>query len=103
MDNQAIEDAIQSKGLTAPRITLDHIKSSIDSEAYHRFEGTNLIICMLILKNGYSVTGESACVDSANFNEELGRKIARGHAEDKIWGLLGFQLASTMSDFTIDS
>jgi hypothetical protein len=46
------------------------------------------------LKNGYTVTGESACVDPANFDEEIGREVAFKDARNKLWPLLGFLLAN---------
>lgn len=51
-----------------------------------------LTFCVLTLRNGYTVTGESACASVANFNAEIGRKIARQNAAEKIWPLLGYEL-----------
>ena len=53
-----------------------------------------LTFCVLLMKNGFSVTGESACVDPAEFNAELGRKIARQNAINKVWALMGYELSS---------
>ena len=53
-----------------------------------------LTFCVLVLRNGFTVTGESACASPENFDAELGRKIARRNAEAKIWPLLGYQLRS---------
>jgi len=49
------------------------------------------------LRNGFTVTGESACASPENYNAELGRKIARQKAMDKIWPLLGFRLRDRIS------
>ena len=51
-----------------------------------------LTICVLVLKNGFTVTGESACVSPENFNAEIGRRVARENAIDKMWPLLGYAL-----------
>ena len=51
-----------------------------------------LTFCVLVLRNGFTVTGESACVSPENFDAELGRKIARQSAISKVWPLLGFAL-----------
>lgn len=51
-----------------------------------------LTFCVLVLKNGFTVTGESACVSPENFDAELGRQIAREKAVEKVWPLLGFML-----------
>ena len=90
--DEYVEAEIQRKGLTAPRITPERIQEVIASEAYHVFPGTQLTVCVLTLRNGFTVTGESACASPENFNEELGRKIARRNAEEKIWSLEGYLL-----------
>ena len=87
-----VEGEIRKKGLNAPRVTPVDIDACIASESYHVFEGTNMTVCCLILTNGFPVTGESCCVSKENFNAELGRKIARNNARDKIWLLEGYLL-----------
>ena len=96
-NNEAeIEQEIQDKGLNAPRLTPDKIDATIVSEAYHVFEGTTTTICRLELKNGFSVIGESAAVSLENFDAEIGRKIARDNARDKIWAFEGYLLKETL-------
>ena len=95
-DEKAIESEIQAKGLNAPRLSPELIDSVIVGEDYHVFPGTTLTVCCLKLKNGFTVTGESASVSAANFDAELGRKIARSHARDKIWQLEGYALAERL-------
>ncbi len=51
-----------------------------------------LTFCVLVLRNGFTVTGESACVSPENFDAEIGRRIARENAVQKVWPLLGFRL-----------
>lgn len=51
-----------------------------------------LTFCVLVLRNGFTVTGESACASPENFDAEIGRKIARANAEQKIWPLMGYEL-----------
>jgi len=92
MDERAIEREVQAKGLTAPRISPDDLDARIIGELYHRFPGTTLTVCCLILENGFTVTGEAAAVSPENFDEEIGRKIARAEARDKIWQLEGYLL-----------
>lgn len=91
-NDQEIETEIQAKGLTAARLTPEQIDKTIIAEQFHVFPGTVLTVCVLTLRNGFTVTGESAPVSPANFDEELGRKIARGHARDKVWMLEGYLL-----------
>src|SRR6202030_3034832 len=87
MNDLEIEKEIQAKGLTAPRVTPERLEAVIKDEAYHVFPGIMLTVCCLTLENGFTVTGESACASPANFNAELGQKIAREHAKQKIWPL----------------
>lgn len=113
-DNQ-IEQEIQAKGLTAPRVTPADIEANIASEHYFTagdavfpgdviassdaptYETLRLLtFCVLVLRNGFTVTGESACASPENFDAELGRKIARQNAVAKIWPLLGFRLRDTL-------
>ena len=114
---RAIEQEIQSKGLTAPRVTPASIEAIIASEHYFTagdgFAGAAslllqegdevpviappeqldlLTFCVLVLRNGFTVTGESACASPENFDAELGRKIARANAINKVWPLEGYLL-----------
>lgn len=91
-DEKAIEQEIQDKGLTAPRITPGDIDAAIKAEDYHVFPGSQLTVCCMTLQNGFTVTGESACASPANFNADLGQKIARENARNKIWPLAGYLL-----------
>lgn len=106
MNDQAIEQEIQAKGLTAPRVTPDDVAANIVSEHYFTAaqavsytSGTVppapldlLTFCVLVLRNGFTVTGESACASPENFDAELGRKIARQNAVAKVWPLMGYEL-----------
>ena len=124
MSDQAIEQEIQAKGLTAPRVTPADIEANIVSEHYftgaegrygaiinETYVGTELprdddgdleplellTFCVLVLRNGFTVTGESACASPENFDAEIGRKIARQNAVQKIWPLMGYALKEKLS------
>lgn len=97
MDEIAIEAEIQAKGLNAPRLSPEKIDDTIVSEDYHVFPGTTLTVCCLTLWNGFTVTGESAAASPENFNAELGKKIARSNARDKIWALEGYLLRTKLT------
>jgi hypothetical protein len=56
-----------------------------------------LTFCVLLLRNGFTVTGESACASPENFDAELGRKIARQNAVAKIWPLMGYALKEELN------
>jgi len=97
---QSIEDMILAKGLTAPRITPQDLDDAIDPlvpPQYHVFPGSNTTVCLLTLKNGYTVTGESACASPENFDKEVGREVAFKDARNKLWPLLGFLLKDKLA------
>lgn len=96
-DEAEIERQIQDKGLTAERVTPLAIDEEIVSEQFHVFDGSCLTICCLTLKNGFTVTGESACASPENYNVEIGQMVSRNNARDKIWPLLGFRLRDKLA------
>ena len=75
--------------MEATKLTLDDIQSKIESATYLNPVGT-LTIAILTLTNGYTVTGESACLNPADFDADVGKKIAYENAEEKIWMLEGY-------------
>lgn len=108
MNDQTIEQEIQAKGLNAPRVTPADIEANIVGEYFFtaaaatkecpQFDALRLLtFCVLVLKNGFTVTGESACASPENFDAELGRKIARQNAVAKIWPLMGYELRSKIA------
>lgn len=111
MNDQTIEQEIIAKGKTFPRITLDDIENNIRYETYFTAaqgaleadgdagdEALELLtFCVLVLGNGFTVTGESACASPENFDAEIGQKIARQNAVAKIWPLMGYELKSILN------
>ncbi|UAW58741.1 hypothetical protein ASO78B_037 [Escherichia phage vB_EcoS_ASO78B] len=122
MTSKGIEQEIQDKGSEAPRVTGQHIEGIIAQEAYFTAEDgafgkaikakhtggeinyqphqslSLLTFCVLVLRNGFTVTGESACASPENFDAEIGRKIARQNAVNKIWMLEGYLLKQNLSE-----
>ena len=98
MDEQKTEEMIQAKNLNAPRLRPADIDNSIADEVYHVFPGTTFTVCLLTLQNGYNVSGESAAASPENFDAEIGRKVARENARDKIWQLEGYLLKQKLSE-----
>lgn len=120
----AIEKEIVEKGLTAPRVTPSDVEANIASEHYFTaadgdlgaYKKNNdvyvgsmpndfntkalslLTFCVLVLRNGFTVTGESACASPENFDAELERKIARQNAVQKIWPLMGYALKEKLAN-----
>ena len=87
-----IEQEIQSKGLNAPRLRPADIDDVIVGENYYVFPNTTFTVCLLTLINGFNFIGESAAASLENFDVEIGRKIAKDNAINKIWSLEGYLL-----------
>lgn len=80
----------------APRVTKEYMESRIARKVTSKLPFTETVtICHLELDNGFSVRGESACVNLANYNQEIGEKIAYDNAFQKLWAFFGFVLAET--------
>lgn len=129
-DDSAIEQEIKAKGLTAPRVTPNDLTENITSIHYFTaWEGAQLAywgdsdpenpksvegepdkdgplslltFCVIILRNGFTVTGESACASPENFDAEVGRKIALENAKQKIWPLMGYALKQQLHESAIE-
>lgn len=123
-DEAGIEQAIQDKGLNAPRLTPKHIDGVIVSAHYFTaWEGAQLAywgdsdplnpkpiegepdksgplgtltFCVLVLKNGFTMTGESACASPANFDAQIGRDIAYKNARQKVLAMEGYLLKQNL-------
>lgn len=92
MSKQSTEEMILATNPKAPRLTPADIEAVIVGEVFHRHEGTTLTTCILTLRNGFQVTGESACASPENFSEAVGNKVARENAFAKVWTLEGYLL-----------
>ena len=91
MNDLILEEEICAKDLNAPRLTPDMIDDTIEITQFHVLTDV-LTVCVLTLRNGFTVTGESACASPENFDEEIGQKIALSNAKDKVWMLEGYLL-----------
>ena len=98
INEKEFEKEIQEKKLNAPRLTPQLIDESIIDSDFYVFPKTQLTICCLTLKNGFTVTGESACASPENFNKEIGEKVAFDNARNKIWALEGYLLKQKLFD-----
>ena len=92
LDNDQLDTALNAS--PAPRVTKEYMESRITEKTFTRFSDT-VTVCQITLDNGYSVRGESACVNSANYNQEIGERIAYDNAFNKLWPLFGFLLAES--------
>jgi hypothetical protein len=111
-DDDAIEQEIRSKGLEGPGIIIAHETYFTAAEGFLGHAWVNVLdaraikppehldritICVLTLRNGYTIIGTSACASPENFDATIGRKIARQNAIQQIWPLLGYALRSVLN------
>ena len=116
MNDRIIESMIQEKGKTAPRITQSDVNAAMKHvcffTAYQGVFGEEefnngprsvipeelrlLTFCVIVLMNGFTVTGESACASPENFDPEIGKEIAFRNAQSKIWSHLGYELRTKL-------
>lgn len=88
---EQLDQAIAS--MPYPKVTKDTIEAKITKVDYMVLPDSTVTLCNITLKNGYSVRGESACVDPRNFNIEIGKGLAYKDAFGKLWPLEGYLLA----------
>lgn len=101
-----VTEAELKASATKPRVTAEGLEANIKHEYY--FNGKQAIeaagyggvpedvgvmtFCVLVLQNGFTVTGQSACADPANFNKDIGERLALSDAKNKIWAFMGYEL-----------
>lgn len=102
-DGLQATEAECAAGRTAPRVSLDDIKANIAGEFFSTadlmFPGCPVLepmkvltICLLVLRNGFTIVGKSAPADARNFDPELGKKLAYEDAVRQVWPLMGYAL-----------
>lgn len=83
---------------TELRVLPSDLEEEIVAEQYYVFPGTTVTVCCLTLRNGFTVTGEAACVMPENFDAALGERLARRRAVERLWPLLGFALRDAVNE-----
>lgn len=81
---------------TVTKAQIDNIMDNSEYEVFHAVFGKQCIV-VAQLPNGFTVIGESACVDPANYDELIGLNLAMERIENKIWELEGYKLQSELS------
>lgn len=93
LSGKPLDEAIAAQPF--PKVTKDSIEAKIAKVDYLVLPDSTVTLCNITLKNGYSVRGESACVDPRNFNVEIGKGLAYEQAFDRLWPLEGYLLAES--------
>jgi Phage protein (N4 Gp49/phage Sf6 gene 66) family len=99
-----------AEGRTAPRVSLADIQANIATANYFTAgiacealeqpapeRADVLTICILSTRSGYVLLGSSAPADTANFDYELGKKLAYEDAVRQLWPLMGYALRDRLS------
>ena len=98
MSDESIEQEIQANISSEHYFTAaDGIRGANDLECESGDPLTLLTFCVIELRNGFTVTGESAFASPENFDVDIGRKIARQDAINKVWSLMGYELRSKLA------
>jgi hypothetical protein len=90
------------EGVMGAFVAAEHAKANFEaqyifSEQELKLPLHLLTFCVLVLRNGFTVIGHSACASPENYDKEIGERIARENAEREIWPLLGFRLRDELA------
>jgi len=101
INNDELEAKLEQS--PAPRVTKEYIESRITKRVFTKLPfSATVTLCHIDLDNGFSVRGESACVNPANYDQEIGEKIAYDNAFSKLWAFFGFVLAENGELLPVD-
>lgn len=96
-------------GASASIVTREHIARLLDGVGYHTHvvPGTTTILATAIMPSGFTLaTAESRCLNSDDFNLQLGIEVAitkaRALALDALWQFEGYRLRQTMHEIKHD-
>jgi len=94
MTEVELEQMLVAAGCNAERVSSKMVDRKIKEIEFCRPfpEKAGLVVCTLLLENGFTVVGTSACASLENFREEVGKQLAFENAREKIWGLEGYLL-----------
>ena len=90
MNDEQLNDMLENQQF--PKVYKSDIEKKITKVDYMILPNTTVTICNITLENGFSVRGESACIDERNFNLKIGQEIAYRNAFNQIWDLEGYLL-----------
>lgn len=99
-DNK-IENELVALGADAPRLKPESLELKIIEEKYIKLS-ERMMICILILENGYEVIGESSCIDPKNFDEGIGKQVSKQNAINKFWPIEGYLLKEKIYQESLD-
>ena len=121
MDSLKVTDAASEAVAIAPRVKLSDIEAAIaarfDSTAAELVSGLIpglyapdateahalgqlriLSVCILVMKNGFTIIGKSAPASAQNFSGDLGKQYAYEDAVRQLWPLMGYALRDRLAN-----
>ena len=90
-DRESLQKMFLEQGKTN-FVTTEAVGQSILAEQYHHFVGSTVTVCCLTLRNGFTIVGQSACVNPENFDSQLGRVLALDDAKQQVFTFLAFRM-----------
>jgi len=79
------------------KVTQEQITRIIDfAETQEVVFWNKEVVVSYKIYNGFVILGRGACVDPANFDIEIGRKVARRDVENQLWLLEGYLLQNSL-------
>jgi hypothetical protein len=85
------------------KVTPERIDEVIEKEDYIHIEGSTVTLCVLTLKNGFTVIGESASASIEKYDLYMGKEIAYMKAKEKIWPLEGYLLRQKLYEKELEN
>lgn len=75
---------------------IETIMSEAEFVVSHAVYGKQCIV-VAKLRNGFTIVGESACVDPANYVNAIGEELAMKRIKEKLWELEGYALQKSLA------
>ena len=69
--------------------------TNVQTQTIMEFDKPTTVVSVR-LPNGFIIHETTTCVDPANYDEQVGRKVCLEKIEDKVWFLLGYDLQSEL-------
>lgn len=76
---------------TVTKSDITQILDDAEYEVFHKIFGKQCVVIAKIY-NGFTIVGESACVDPNNYDESIGYDLAIKDIENQLWMLEGYKL-----------
>ncbi len=96
-DRVSLQERFLAEGKTN-FVTTEAVEEACDGVQFHHFPGTTVTVCCLKLINGFTIVGQSACVNPDNFDPELGKELAYDDAKQQVFRFLAFRMLDTPNE-----